>query len=130
MRQMFSYWADYFYCLLSCFFIRKTAYKTNTMGLHNRARRKNERSFYQFASIFTDVPQLNKQVNKRKWLTTWIEPLLHKKRATFFYLHTLAFLRGNDYFGIYIRLGLIGAFALYFIPNIYVKALSHISSYI
>ncbi|MES5942445.1 MULTISPECIES: ABC transporter permease [unclassified Bacillus cereus group] len=77
--------------------------------------------FYQFASIFTDVPQLNKQVNKRKWLTNWIEPLLHKKGATFFYLHTLAFLRGNDYFGIYIRLGLIGAFALYFIPNIYVK---------
>ena len=70
--------------------------------------------FYQFASIFTDVPQLNKQVNKRKWLTNWIEPLLHKKRATFFYLHTLAFLRGNDYFGIYIRLGLIGAFALIF----------------
>ena len=86
--------------------------------------------FYQFASIFTDVPQLNKQVNKRKWLTNWIEPLLHKKRATFFYLHTLAFLRGNDYFGIYIRLGLIGAFALYFIPNIYVKgAIAYIVLY-
>lgn len=86
--------------------------------------------FYQFASIFTDVPQLNKQVNKRKWLTNWIEPLLHKKQATFFYLHTLAFLRGNDYFGIYIRLGLIGAFALYFIPNIYVKgAIAYIVLY-
>ncbi|PEL58760.1 ABC transporter permease [Bacillus wiedmannii] len=86
--------------------------------------------FYQFASIFTDVPQLNKQVNKRKWLTTWIEPLLHKKRTTFFYLHTLAFLRGNDYFGIYIRLGVIGAFALYFIPNIYAKgAISYIVLY-
>ncbi|WP_454015998.1 ABC transporter permease [Bacillus sp. Marseille-Q7846] len=86
--------------------------------------------FYQFASIFTDVPQLNKQVNKRKWLTNWVEPLLHKKRATFFYLYTLAFLRGNDYFGIYIRLGLIGAFALYFIPNIYVKgAIAYIVLY-
>ncbi|HFK1548655.1 ABC transporter permease [Bacillus albus] len=86
--------------------------------------------FYQFASIFTDVPQLNKQVSKRKWLTNWIEPLLHKKQATFFYLHTLAFLRGNDYFGIYIRLGLIGAFALYFIPNIYVKgAIAYIVLY-
>ncbi|OSM15050.1 permease [Bacillus toyonensis] len=86
--------------------------------------------FYQFASIFTDVPQLNKQVNKRKWLTNWIEPLLHKKRATFFYLHTLVFLRGNDYFGIYIRLGLIGAFALYFIPNTYVKgAIAYIVLY-
>ncbi|EOP29262.1 MULTISPECIES: ABC transporter permease [Bacillus] len=86
--------------------------------------------FYQFASIFTDVPQLNKQVNKRKWLTNWIERLLHKKRETFFYLHTLAFLRGNDYFGIYIRLGLIGAFALYFIPNTYVKgAIAYIVLY-
>ncbi len=86
--------------------------------------------FYQFASIFTDVPQLKKQVNGRKWLTNWIEPLLHKKRATFFYLHTLAFLRGNDYFGIYIRLGLIGAFTLYFVPNIYVKvAIAYIVLY-
>ncbi|PFM59944.1 permease [Bacillus cereus] len=77
--------------------------------------------FYQFASIFTDVPQMNKQVNKRKWLTNWIEPILHKKQAAFFYLHTLAFLRGNDYFGIYIRLSILGAFTLYFVPNIYVK---------
>ena len=59
------------------------------MGLHNRARRKNERSFYQFASIFTDVPQLNKQVNKRKWLTTWIEPLLHKnEQLSSIYIHS------------------------------------------
>jgi ABC-2 type transport system permease protein len=77
--------------------------------------------FYQFASIFTDVPQLKKQVNGRKWLTNWIEPLLHKKQATFFYLHTLSFLRGNDYFGIYIRLSIIGSFIVYFVPNIYVK---------
>lgn len=77
--------------------------------------------FYQFASIFTDVPQLKKQVNKRKWLTNWIEPLLHKKRATFFYLNTLSFLRANDYFGIYIRLSIIGSFILYFVPNLYVK---------
>ena len=44
--------------------------------------------FYQFASIFTDVPQLNKQVNKRKWLTTWIEPLLHKnEQLSSIYIH-------------------------------------------
>lgn len=86
--------------------------------------------FYQFASIFTDVPQLNKQVSKRKWLTNWIEPLLHKKQATFFYLHTLAFLRGNDYFGIYIRLDRSVPSPLYFIPNIYVKgAIAYIVLY-
>ncbi len=44
--------------------------------------------FYQFASIFTDVPQLNKQVNKRKWLTNWIEPLLHKnEQLSSIYIH-------------------------------------------
>ena len=87
-QQMFSYWADYFYYLLSCFYIRKTAYKTNTVGLHNRARRKMNVRFYQFASIFTDIPQLNKQVNKRKWLTTWIEPLLHKnEQLSSIYIH-------------------------------------------
>ena len=58
------------------------------MGLHNRARRKMNVRFYQFASIFTDVPQLNKQVNKRKWLTTWIEPLLHKnEQLSSIYIH-------------------------------------------
>ncbi|KFN01628.1 permease [Bacillus clarus] len=77
--------------------------------------------FYQFANFFTDVPQLKKQVKQRKWLTSWIEPILHKKRATFFYLNMLSFLRANDYFGIYIRLSIIGSFIIYFIPNIYVK---------
>ena len=129
IRQMFSYWAGYSYYLLFCFYIRKTTYKTNTVGLHNRARRKMDIRFYQFASIFTDVPQL-KTSKQQKMAYELIEPLLHKKRATFFYLHTLAFLRGNDYFGIYIRLGLIGAFALYFVPNIYVKgAIAYIVLY-
>ena len=49
-----------------------------------------------------------------------IEPLLHKT-SNFLLFTYISILRGNDYFGIYIRLGLIGAFALYFIPNIYVK---------
>lgn len=82
---------------------------------------KMDMHFYQFANFFTDVPQLKKQVKQRKWLTSWIEPILHKKQATFFYLNTLSFLRANDYFGIYIRLTIIGSFTLYFIPNVYVK---------
>ncbi|PGY02414.1 permease [Bacillus cereus] len=82
---------------------------------------KMDMHFYQFASFFTDVPQLKKQVKKRKWLTNWIEPILHKNQSTFLYLNTLSFLRANDYFGIYIRLTAIGSFTLYFVPNIFVK---------
>ena len=58
-----------------------------------------------------------------------IEPLLHKNEQLLLFTYT-RILRGNDYFGIYIRLGLIGAFALYFIPNIYVKgAIAYIVLY-
>ncbi|MDZ5608734.1 ABC transporter permease [Bacillus pseudomycoides] len=77
--------------------------------------------FYQFVNFFTDVPQLKKQVKPRKWLTNWLEPILHKKRATFLYLNTLSFLRANDYFGIYMRLTIISSFILYFVPNVFVK---------
>ncbi|WP_410984696.1 ABC transporter permease [Bacillus cereus] len=82
---------------------------------------KMDMHFYQFANFFTDVPQLKKQVKQRKWLTSWLEPILHKKQSTFLYLNTLSFLRANDYFGIYIRLTIIGSFILYFVPNVFVK---------
>ncbi|HEK9101723.1 TPA: ABC transporter permease [Bacillus pseudomycoides] len=82
---------------------------------------KMDMRFYQFANFFTDVPQLKKQVKQRIWLTSWLEPILHKKQATFLYLNTLSFLRANDYFGIYIRLTAIGSFILYFVPNVFAK---------
>lgn len=93
------------------------------------SKKKNERSFYQFASIFTDVPQLNKQVNKENGLQLGLN-LYYIKTSNFLLFTYTRILRGNDYFGIYIRLGLIGAFALYFIPNIYVKgAITYIVLY-
>ncbi|WP_459500407.1 ABC transporter permease [Bacillus sp. C1] len=82
---------------------------------------KMDMRFYQFANFFTDVPQLKKQVKQRRWLTSWLEQILHKKQSTFLYLNTLSFLRANDYFGIYMRLTIIGSFILYFVPNIYAK---------
>ncbi|MEN1937033.1 ABC transporter permease [Paenibacillus sp. 102] len=82
---------------------------------------KMDMHFYQFANFFTDVPQLKKQVKQRKWLTNWLEPILHKKQSTFLYLNTLSFLRANDYFGIYVRLTILGSFILYFVPNVFTK---------
>ena len=56
--------------------------------------------------------------------------LYYIKTSNFLLFTYTRILRGNDYFGIYIRLGLIGAFALYFIPNIYVKgAIAYIVLY-
>ena len=73
--------------------------------------------FYQFVHFFTDVPQIKQQVKQRKWLTTWIEQILYKKRSPFLYLYSLSFVRTNDYFGMYIRLTLVGGFLSYYIPT-------------
>ncbi|MDM5187259.1 ABC transporter permease [Bacillus sp. DX4.1] len=84
---------------------------------------KMDMRFYQFANFFTDVPQIKKQVNQRTWLTSWLEPFLHKKQSTFLYLYTLAFLRTNDYFGIYIRLTIVGIGVVYYVPTPLAKGL-------
>lgn len=77
--------------------------------------------FYRFASMFKDVPQLPKRVKKRRLLSRWVDaatPLTHK--ATFDYLFRLTFIRTNDYIALYVRLVVIGAVILYFIPNMWV----------
>lgn len=78
--------------------------------------------FYRFASMFKDVPQLPKRIKKRRLLSKWVEritPLQHK--ATFDYLFRLTFIRTNDYIALYVRLVVIGAIILYFIPNMWVE---------
>lgn len=79
---------------------------------------KMDMRFYQFVHFFTDVPQIKQQVKQRKWLTTWMERILYKKRSPFLYLYSLSFVRTNDYFGMYIRLTLVGGFISYYIPGL------------
>ncbi|SFD26943.1 ABC-2 type transport system permease protein [Bacillus sp. 491mf] len=78
---------------------------------------KMDMRFYQFVHFFTDVPQIKQQVKRRKWLTTLLERILYKKRSPFLYLYSLSFVRTNDYFGMYIRLTLVGGFLSYYIPS-------------
>ncbi|MCM3738306.1 ABC transporter permease [Bacillus cytotoxicus] len=79
---------------------------------------KMDMRFYQFVHFFTDVPQIKQQVKQRKWLTIWMERILYKKRSPFLYLYSLSFVRTNDYFGMYIRLTLVGGFLSYYIPSL------------
>lgn len=79
---------------------------------------KMDMRFYQFIHFFTDVPQIKQQVKQRKWLTTWLERILYKKRSPFLYLYSLSFVRTNDYFGMYIRLTLVGCFISYYISSL------------
>ena len=79
---------------------------------------KMDMRFYQFIHFFTDVPQIKQQVKQRKWLTTWLERILYKKRSPFLYLYSLSFVRTNDYFGMYIRLTLGACISSYYIPSL------------
>ncbi|WP_112180094.1 MULTISPECIES: ABC transporter permease [Paraliobacillus] len=76
------------------------------------------RSFYRLANMFTDVPHLKTQVKKRHalafFLTRWLP---FKQVKTYDYLYRITSVRSGDYFGMYVRLLIIGGVVLYYVPN-------------
>lgn len=72
-------------------------------------------SFYRLANLFTDVPKLKDSVKRRKWLDWLINRISFSQDKTYDYLFVRTFLRSSDYLGLFIRLTVIGGFALYFI---------------
>lgn len=72
-------------------------------------------SFYRLANLFTDVPKLKDTVKRRKWLDIFINQITFSQEKTYHYLFSRTFLRSSDYLGLFIRLTVIGAIALYYI---------------
>jgi len=72
-------------------------------------------SFYRLANLFTDVPKLKNRVKRRKWLDVFLVRIPHRQEESFTYLFTRTFLRSGDYWGLFVRLTLIGAGAIYFL---------------
>ncbi|MCP8971323.1 ABC transporter permease [Ectobacillus ponti] len=80
-------------------------------------------SFYRFVNLFTDVPQVMRTVKPRRFLSFVIKPLLERKRQSFLYLYGLAFLRANDYLGLYVRLTAVGLLLMIYVPGLYGKGI-------
>lgn len=80
-------------------------------------------SFYRFANLFTDVPHLASKVRRRDWLSVLFKNAPFEQRASYDYLYRLTFIRSGDYFGMYARLIVIGALAIWFVPNLTMKLL-------
>ena len=79
-------------------------------------------AFYRFVSSFAEVPQLTRRLKKRRMLAAFMEHRVpFKQSAAFHYLYRLTFIRSNDYLNLYIRLTVMGAIIMYFIPNSWVK---------
>lgn len=69
-------------------------------------------TFYRVANSFTDVPSLKSKVKFRSWLNGIYSLISFNKNHVYHYLYARSFFRANDYFGIYIRLTLLGALFL------------------
>lgn len=72
-------------------------------------------SFYRLANLFTDVPKLKNRVKRRKWLDSFLVRIPFQQDRAFSYLFMRTFLRSGDYWGLFVRLTLIGAGVIYFL---------------
>ncbi|WP_404449110.1 ABC transporter permease [Sutcliffiella horikoshii] len=72
--------------------------------------------FYRVANLFVDVPGLKEKVKRRKWLDVLLAMTPYAKDKSFDYLYLRTFLRSGDYFGLYLRLVVIGAVLLLTLP--------------
>jgi len=93
--------------------------RTRDMGLkwdlHIEQEEKRMAAFYRLANLFTDVPKLKDTVKRRKWLDFIIQRIPFSQEKTYLYLFSRSFLRSSDYLGLFIRLTIIGALAIYFL---------------
>lgn len=101
------------------FYYRSFYVRTKKMGLKwdllIAQEEKRMASFYRLANLFTDVPKLKDTVKRRKWLDILMKSISFSQNRTYHYLFARTFLRSSDYLGLFIRLTVIGALALYFI---------------
>ena len=81
--------------------------------IEDEERRMN--AFYRVANMFTDVPKLRDRTKRRKWLDWLVNVIPYKQDLAFSHLYLRTFARSGDYFGLLVRLTLIGGAALYFL---------------
>ncbi|AXF57726.1 ABC transporter permease [Salicibibacter kimchii] len=83
--------------------------------LQQEHRRLN--AFYRFANAFTDVRHIKSPVHRRRWLANQFDRVNHRKANTYIYLYGKTFARSGDYFGVFIRLCLVGGLLIYASPE-------------
>ncbi|WP_042413328.1 ABC transporter permease [Geomicrobium sp. JCM 19038] len=74
-------------------------------------------SFYTFANAFVDVPHIKARVRRRSILSNQWNRLVTKRSNTYVFLYGKTFARSGDYFGIMIRLAIVGALLIYATPE-------------
>ncbi|WP_159723392.1 ABC transporter permease [Enterococcus sp. CSURQ0835] len=67
---------------------------------------------YQFINLFTDVPEIEAKVKRRKYLDGVLHLISFKQSNTYLYLFSRRALRGSEYSGLYFRLLVVGCVLL------------------
>lgn len=84
---------------------------------------ENQRMFRvkRFYNLFTDVPGVNSEIKRRKWLDFLFNPIKPVQNNTYLYLFARGFVRNNEYIGLFMRLTIIQAIMLALIDNFYIS---------
>lgn len=72
--------------------------------------------FYRMANLFTDVPNVKEKVVRRAYMDWLLKRIRFASSASYQYLYSRTFLRAGDYFGLVIRLTIIGGLILWNAP--------------
>ncbi|MFP7168748.1 ABC transporter permease [Terribacillus halophilus] len=79
-------------------------------------------AFYRIANQFADVPHLKTKVHKRQFVVNLFTGRVpFEQTHTYDYLFRVTFVRGGDYFGLFLRLTILAGVIIYFIPNLWVQ---------
>ncbi|WP_071396028.1 ABC transporter permease [Bacillus tuaregi] len=74
-------------------------------------------SFYRLANLFTDVPKLKNRIKRREWLDGLLVRIPFRQSESYTFLFMRTFLRSGDYWGLFVRLTLIGAGVIFFLTS-------------
>lgn len=107
------------------FYVSKTIAQEHRIKWERLLEREEELAtrFYKFVNAFVDVPALTQRVKTRRWTQLFTLFLRHEPSSVPYVLYINAFFRSGQYFGIYIRLLVIGLLVLAFLPYEYGKLL-------
>ncbi|KMJ57917.1 hypothetical protein AB685_13865 [Bacillus sp. LL01] len=103
--------------LLLLAYFQKASQKMNwkwDLLIENETKRM--QLFYRVANLFVDVPGLKEKVKRRRWLDFILGFTPYAREKSFHYLYLRTFLRSGDYFGLYLRLLIIGCVLLLTLP--------------
>lgn len=77
-------------------------------------------------NLFTDIPSLQRQAKRRKYLDWLLKPLPKSHQQSYLYLFSRGFLRGTEYLGFYVRFLLIGTLILCFVKQLWLAGVLYV----